>query len=214
MSTPAMNKNTDNATDKQKTVNSGDIVDESTATSLQGSTDDKTVDKSDDPKDNLFPKNEKSQIQQVTQQTTPVSVNNKEHAPRLAYRHKIVADRLLTETDKTPTQIVKEVYGHTKTTVASVQANRLLNNANVQAYLELHGSKAVEQINEISNEVLRRARVASDRDSAPLYNIAMTGKKDIADRALGRATQRTEQVSTGVTLTIDLTSALSSDENN
>jgi hypothetical protein len=128
--------------------------------------------------------------------------------PKLAYRHKLFADKLLSETDKNPTNIVKEIYGYDKTNVASVQANRLLKKDNIQAYLELHGSKAVEQINDIANEVLRRARVASDRDSAPLYNIAMTGKKDIADRALGKATQRTEQLTTGVTLHIDLTSSL------
>lgn len=92
-----------------------------------------------------------------------------------------------------------EAYMLTHTTKnrrsASVSASRLLATPSVSIYLAEHVSRA-------------RQRIIDLVDNAGKEEIQLRAAQDILDRSYGKPTQRTELAATGVSLNIDLTSAL------
>lgn len=78
--------------------------------------------------------------------------------------------------------------------VAQAQSAKLMAKPEAQIYLQEHVNKAKETIVSLMD---------SDKDET-----RFKASEAILDRELGKATQRIEQHTTGVTLTIDLTSAL------
>jgi hypothetical protein len=81
---------------------------------------------------------------------------------------------------------------------AATNAYKLLQKPEAQIYLEKHIQRAKNRVVQL---------VDSEKEE-----IALRAADSLLDRALGKATQRVEQTTTGVTLTIDLTSALNGTE--
>jgi len=77
---------------------------------------------------------------------------------------------------------------------AADNAYQLLRKPSAQIYMEKHVSKATNTIVDLMD---------SEKD-----DIRLRASVDVLDRIHGKATQRTEVTSTGITLNIDLTSSL------
>lgn len=107
---------------------------------------------------------------------------------------KAVLDIIATQKKQNATQAYREVHPEAGDVTAQTNAWKLLNKPSAQIYLEKHIDKAKRKVVEL---------IDSDKEQ-----IALQASESVLDRALGKATQRIEQTTTGVTLTIDLTSAL------
>lgn len=107
---------------------------------------------------------------------------------------KAFADRLLNDPKTNATQAYIDTHLTTNRDSAKVSAHQLLTKPNVQIYMEEHIRKAKRRIVDL---------VDSDKEE-----IAFKASEAILDRELGKATQRIEQHTTGVVLTIDLTSSI------
>lgn len=81
---------------------------------------------------------------------------------------------------------------------AKSEVARLLAKPEAQIYLQEHVDKARNTVVDLLN---------SEKD-----DIRLRASTDILDRNLGKATQKIEQTTTGITLNIDLTSALQPDQ--
>lgn len=112
----------------------------------------------------------------------------------LTRKQKAFADELIRNPRQSATQAVLKTYGTTKDYVAKNIASENLTKPNIQVYLDEHAQKAQSRVVQL---------VDSEKE-----DIALRASVDILDRVHGKATQRIEQHTTGVTLTIDLTSAL------
>jgi DNA phosphorothioation-dependent restriction protein DptG len=110
---------------------------------------------------------------------------------------KAVLDIVATQKKRNAAQAYREIHPKASDITARVNAYQLMNKPEAQVYLQEHVAKAVNRIVEL---------VDSDKP-----DIALRASQDIIDREKGRAIQKTELTSTGVTLTIDLTSALTTE---
>jgi len=111
---------------------------------------------------------------------------------------KKVLDIIAGQQAKNATQAYKVVHPDASDVTARTNAYKLLQKPASQIYLQEHISKAKETIVEL---------MSSDKD-----DIRLRSAVDILDRTHGRATQRTEVQTTGITLNIDLTSTLEEEE--
>lgn len=82
--------------------------------------------------------------------------------------------------------------------VAQVKSAQLLAKPEAQIYLQEHVDRARNTVVDLLN---------SEKD-----DIRLRASTDILDRNLGKATQKIEQTTTGITLNIDLSSALLEDQ--
>lgn len=113
---------------------------------------------------------------------------------KLRPKTKAFADKLLTDPKISQTQAWLATHNTTNAASAAVSATQILSKPNVQIYMQEHIDKAKQRVVTL---------VDSDKE-----DIALRASDSILDRALGKATQRTEVQTTGVTLTIDLTNSI------
>lgn len=95
-----------------------------------------------------------------------------------------------------------EVHPNATKLTAITNASQLLAKPEAQIYLQEHIDYAAETV----VDVMKNAR--KQKDNANFQRLAKDAADSILDRERGKATQKIEQTTTGVTLTIDLTSAL------
>lgn len=88
-------------------------------------------------------------------------------------------------------QAYKQIHPDASDATAKVNASKLLKKPDAQIYLKKHIDKA-------------KATVVELLDS-PKDDIRLRSADSILDRQLGKPTQRVEQTTTGITLSIDLT---------
>lgn len=120
---------------------------------------------------------------------------------KLTRKQKAFADELVANPKQSATKAVLKTYnvkpiGSSARTIAAQN----LAKPSIQLYLDKHVQKAKNRVVEL---------IDSDKE-----DIALRASDSILDRTLGKATQRTEVQTTGVTLTIDLTNALTVDNDN
>jgi hypothetical protein len=108
---------------------------------------------------------------------------------------KAFVNELLANPKLSNTEAYIRTHQTTNRKSASVSASRLLAKPSVSIYLEKHTSNA-------------RKRVVDLVDNAGKEDVQLRAAQDILDRSFGKATQRAEVVASGITLNIDLTSAL------
>ncbi len=108
---------------------------------------------------------------------------------------KAFAAELLSNPKLSQTEAYLRTHGTTNRKSASVSASRLLATPSVGIYLEEHVNNA-------------RKRIVQLVDGAGKEETQLRAAQDVLDRHYGKATQRVEQTTTGITLNIDLTSAL------
>jgi hypothetical protein len=118
--------------------------------------------------------------------------------PGLKQNSKKVLDIIAAQPKQNATQAYKEVHPDANQNTAMSNAYRLMQKPSAQIYLEEHINKAKRKVVEL---------IDSEKEQ-----IALQASESVLDRALGKATQRTEVTSTGITLNIDLTSALNVEE--
>ena len=108
---------------------------------------------------------------------------------------KAVLDIIATQKERNATKAYKQIHPNSSHVTAGVNAAQLLAKPEAQIYLKQHIDKAQETIVDLM--------VNSEKD-----DIRLRAATDVLDRSHGKATQRIERSTTGVTLNIDLTSAL------
>lgn len=113
----------------------------------------------------------------------------------LTRKQKAFADTLLNNPKMSATKAALQTYNTTKDYVAKNIASENLTKPNIQSYLAKHDNTAQHTIVEMMNQ-------REDK------RLAFDAARDIEDRVHGKATQRVEQHTTGVSLVIDLTSSL------
>lgn len=113
----------------------------------------------------------------------------------LKTKTKAFADELLANPKISQTEAYIKTHQTNNRKSASVSASKLLAKPSVLIYLEEHTNMA-------------RKRIVSLVDGASKEEIQLRASQDILDRTYGKPTQRAEVVTTGITLNIDLTSAL------
>lgn len=106
-------------------------------------------------------------------------------------------DIIAQQKKRNATQAYIETHEGVSKAVARVQSSKLLAKPEAQIYLQQHVDKARNTVVDLLN---------SEKD-----DIRLRASTDILDRNLGKATQKIEQTTTGITLNIDLTSALLDD---
>lgn len=116
----------------------------------------------------------------------------------LKHNSKRVLDIIATQTKRNATKAYKEVHPNASDASAQVLSSALLAKPEAQIYLQQHVDKATSTVVELLD---------SQKD-----DIRLRSAQDILDRNHGKATQKIEQQTTGVTLSIDLTSALQTDQ--
>lgn len=124
-------------------------------------------------------------------------LNNKQ-LPKLTKKQANFVSELLGDKKISATEAASRTYAVKNRQVAEVIAHENLRKPQVLAHLEANSERAERKIVELMS-------------SAKKEEVQIQAAKDILDRVHGKATQRIEQSTTGVTLTIDLTSALNSD---
>lgn len=107
---------------------------------------------------------------------------------------KKVLDIIAGQEKRNAAQAYRDVHPNIKADIAKVNAAQLMAKPEAQIYLNEHIDKAKQTIVSLMD---------SDKD-----DIRLRSATDVLDRTQGKATQRIEQHTTGVTLSIDLTSAL------
>lgn len=128
--------------------------------------------------------------------------------PRLTRKQKLYADYLLNNPKASHTEAVKHAYRDTTQSTRGVIASENIKKPNIQMYLENHGYNAVADIIQIA-KYSKEYGNRGDRDGASYASVALAANRDIADRAFGKATQRTEVISKSVSVNIDLTGTVS-----
>lgn len=124
--------------------------------------------------------------------TTPPSATTPIKQQKLKTNSQRVLDIIATQETRNATQAYKTVYPNASDITARSNAYQLLRKPSSQVYLQQHTSKAVENILELAN-------------NARSELVRLNANQDILDRNFGKATIKQEQVSTGVTLVINLT---------
>lgn len=121
------------------------------------------------------------------------------NSPKLTRKQKAFADELLNDKKLSATQAALRTYGKTAqpTTYRTARqiATENMAKPSIQSYLNSHDyeSQAV---------IVKSMTQEADK------RLAFDAARDIQDRLHGKATQKVEQTSTGVTLVIDLTNSL------
>lgn len=110
---------------------------------------------------------------------------------------KAILDIIAEQKDKNYTKAYKMIHPNASDVTARNNASQLVRKPEAQIYLQQHVKKARSRIVEL---------VDSEKG-----DIALRASQDILDRSHGKATTRVESSSTGVTLNIDLFSALDDD---
>lgn len=110
---------------------------------------------------------------------------------------KRILDAYVAQGSKNARKAYLSVHPDAKVTTAGSRAHDLLKKPEAQIYLQQHVDRAKETIVDL---------LKSEKD-----DIRLRSAVDILDRSTGKAIQRTENVSTGITLSIDLSSALDND---
>lgn len=105
---------------------------------------------------------------------------------------KKVLDIIAGQTKQNAKRAYMEVYPDAKPTTAEVNASNLLKKPEAQIYLQKHVDKAKKTIVTLMD---------SDKDE-----IKLRASSDVLDREYGKATQKTENTNTSVTLNLDLSS--------
>ena len=108
---------------------------------------------------------------------------------------KAVLDIIATQKQRNAAQAYREVHPNADDITARTNAWKLLQKPSAQIYLQEHIDTAKQTIVELARE--------SKKD-----DIRLRASQDILDRETGKAIQRVEQHTTGVTLNIDLSSSL------
>jgi hypothetical protein len=116
----------------------------------------------------------------------------------LKHNSKKVLDIIAGQTKQNATQAYREVHPTASDITARVNSYKLMDKPSAQIYLQQHINKAKEKVVELID--------------SPKEQIALQASESVLDRALGKATQRTEVQTTGVILNIDLTNALAEQE--
>lgn len=116
---------------------------------------------------------------------------------KLTRKQKAFADTLINNPKLSATKAALKTYNTTDRTTASVIATENLAKPSIQIYLDKHIEKAKSKVVQL---------IDSDKEE-----IALRAADSVLDRALGKATQRTEVTTQGITLNIDLTSSIDSD---
>lgn len=112
----------------------------------------------------------------------------------LKHNSKKVLDIVAGQIERNVTKAYKEVHPNTDIKVAAVQASRLMAKPEAQLYLNEHIDKAKQTIVDLMD---------SEKD-----DIRLRSATDVLDRTQGKAVSTVINQTTGVTLTIDLASAL------
>jgi hypothetical protein len=110
-------------------------------------------------------------------------------------------DELLLNPKLSHTEAYLRTHQTTNRKSASVGAARLLSKPSVAIYLEKHVSKA-------------RQRIVDLVDNAGKEDVQLRAAQDILDRVYGKATQRAEVQSFGISFNIDLSGNSASEELN
>ena len=113
---------------------------------------------------------------------------------------KKILDIIAGQTERNATQAYKQVHPNADTATAVVNASQLLAKPEAQIYLQEHVSHATETVVELMD---------SEKD-----DIRLRSAQDVLNRQYGTPTQTVKQTTSGVTLVIDLTSALATAELN
>lgn len=125
---------------------------------------------------------------------TPVQVTTEVNTPisKLKTNSQRVLDIIATQETRNASAAYKEIYPTASDITARNNASQLLKKPSSQVYLQEHTTQAVNNILELAN-------------TARSELVRLNANQDILDRNYGKATIKQEQVSTGVTLVINLT---------
>lgn len=115
---------------------------------------------------------------------------------------KKVLDIIAGQTERNATKAYLSVHPNASLTTAQSNSAQLLAKPEAQLYLKEHTMEASETL----IDVMRNARTQTD--NASFQRLAKDTADSIIDRVDGKATQKIEQTTTGITLNIDLTSSL------
>ena len=118
---------------------------------------------------------------------------------KLTRKQKAFADALINDPKISATQAALKTYGKPEKPTTYATANDIartnLQNPSIQVYLEQHVDKAKFKVIEL---------IDSEKEE-----IALRASEAVMDRALGKATQRTENVSVSLSFGMDLTGTTS-----
>jgi len=141
-----------------------------------------------------------------------MTTNPKSNSLKLTRKQKAFADTLLANPKMSATQAAHLTYNSINKKTSSVIATENLAKPSIQVYLEKHADTALQDNIEIA-KYAKEYGMTGDKQGASYASVAMNINKDILDRTYGKAKQQVDINSTAVSLTIDLTSALSGEEN-
>lgn len=126
----------------------------------------------------------------------------------LTRKQKAFADIILANPTITAKAAAKQVFNVRSDRIAEVVGSEYQRKPEIMQYMADHAREAEEGILEIAGYSKEMGQTFS-KEGASYAAVAVTAYKDVLDRVHGKPTQRIEQSTTGVTLSIDLTSALS-----
>ena len=123
-------------------------------------------------------------------------------ARKLTRKQKAFAKELIQNPKISNTEAAMRTYDTTKGTARLIAHNNMKNPL-VQAYLEEHSQTAQDAMMEILDNSRKFAK-GGDKVGADYANVAVNVAKDIMDRVHGKATQKVEQTTQTVSISIDL----------
>lgn len=127
-------------------------------------------------------------------------------ARKLTRKQKAFAKELIENPRISETEAAVRTYDVDSRQSASQIAMQNMKNPLVQAYLETHAQKAQEAMMEILEDSRTFAK-GGDKVGADYAGVAVNVSKDILDRVYGKATQKVEQTTQVVNISIDLSDA-------
>lgn len=126
---------------------------------------------------------------------------------KLTRKEKAYADYLINNPKASGIEAALNTYGSKDKppTYRSADSISMANLAKprIQRYLELHNQEAEETVMEVMRYSKEYGK-NNTREGASYAKVALDSAKDIQDRVKGKATQRIEQRSVGLVLTVDL----------
>ena len=122
---------------------------------------------------------------------------------KLTRKQKAFADQLIANPTMSGKAAALKAYGNIAPGTAEQVAHYNMKSPLVQAYMQKHSELAQEAMLELLANSRQFAK-GGDRDGAAYAGVAFNIAKDIMDRVHGKATQKIEQQSTSVTISIDL----------
>jgi hypothetical protein len=154
--------------------------------------------------------NEDKTLHNVPQNTPerppmPIKKNNKVTNRPLTRKQEAFVKHLVENPKASATQAVLSTYNIDNPKTASVVAAQNLVKPSIVTELAKYN-------NLVENTLINTVNEYSQSDKQWERSLAVDTSKYIHDKIHGKATQRIEQQTTGVTLTIDLTSALETDQ--